>query len=195
MSPNFNSAYSLQKRKRSNQRGAQAPEFAAALTVLLIGVFLPLLDLGIIPVRWLLSKEIIQGYTRKLALSENFTQALAILEADPSLETRLIHLGGVKPQARTCQLVISQLKPPLGTFTADKPHMIPPEWLPGGKNSPCSYEVDLSMQVDFDPLFTINLGGAEIPGLTKPFTTTINARSAWENFGCNPVTKQFYINE
>jgi hypothetical protein len=53
----------------------------------------------------------------------------------------------------------------------------------------------LTVETSFEPLFMLNLGGASVPGLTRPFTTVIDSRAAWENFGCNPATKQFYINE
>jgi len=31
--------------------------------------------------------------------------------------------------------------------------------------------------------------------LTVPYTCVIDAKAPWENFGCDPITKQFFINE
>ena len=185
----------LRQAKRANERGANLTEFSAAIVILILGFLIPLLDLGVIPVHWLLSKEIVSNYVRKLALSETFSQAMTTVNTDPSLQIWLTQLGGVKTETINCRLVISRLAPPLETFATDKPHSIPAEWLPGGKKAPCSYEIELSVQAQFTPLIMLNLGIGEIPGLTTPFISRIEAKAPWENYGCNPITKQFFINE
>lgn len=180
---------------KRNNYGAQMVEFAAALVVLLICILLPLLDFAVIPVHWLLSQEIVTHYAHRLAISQKFSQALAMLDADDSVTNQLLHLGGVKPQAINCCLVISQSQPPFETFVADSPKRIPPAWLPGGGKSPCNYEIKLSVQAEFSPLIVVKIFGTKIPGLTQPFTGVIEAKSAWENYGCDPATGQFYMNE
>lgn len=181
--------------KRCRARGANMTEFSAAIVILILGFLIPLLDLGVIPVHWLLCKEIVSNYVRKLALSETFSQAMTTVNSDPSLQNWLTQLGGVKTETITCRLVISRLAPPLESFSTDKPHSIPAEWLPGGKKAPCSYEIELSVLAQFNPLIMLNLGIGEIPGLTRPFTCLIEAKAPWENYGCNPITKQFFLNE
>jgi len=177
------------------QRGAQLSEFSAALVLLIIGFLLPVLHLGIIPVHWLLSKEIVTKYVRKLALSETFSQAIETVNTDPSLQQWLSQLGGVNPETIKCRLVISRLAPPLETCVVEEPRKIPKAWLPEGPKSPCSYEIELSVTAQFNPLVLIRSGLGNVPGLTKPFTCVIDARTPWENFGRNPVSKEFFINE
>lgn len=61
--------------------------------------------------------------------------------------------------------------------------------------SPCSYEMELVVQAQFNPLITIKMGKTDIPGLSKPFTGLVTAKAPWENYGLNPVSKGFFINE
>src|ERR1700721_3009997 len=89
---------------RSNKGSAQISEFAAALVLLVLCLFVPLLDLGIMPVRWFLAQEIISTYARKLSLCESLSQAYAVMDADPSLESQLVHLGGGEPKNITLGL-------------------------------------------------------------------------------------------
>ncbi len=191
----FSTSQSKSTRQSRTQRGAQLTEFSAALALLVMGILIPLLDLGIIPVHWLLSKEIVSSYVRKLALCETLSQAFTMVNTDPSLNNWLTQLGGVKTENIKCRLIISRLTPPLESFIAEQPRTIPSVWLPGGKKSPCSYEIELTADVKLDPLILINLGGSKIQGLTQPFDCAIGARAPWENYGCNPASKEFFINE
>lgn len=183
------------KGRGRGQSGAQTLEFAAALSILIIAIILPLLDFGVIPIHWMLSQEILTNYTRKLTLCKSFSQALAMLDANSSLESQLSHLGGVKPQAIKCFMVISQLQPPFETFVTDTAKTVPAAWLPGGTKSPCSYEVKLSAQLEFNPLIIVTFYKVNIPGLTRPFSCVLEAKIPWENYECDPITNQFYINE
>ena len=47
--------------------GYQLTEFSAALVLLIIGIIVPLLDLGVIPLHWILSHEIIASRAQQLA--------------------------------------------------------------------------------------------------------------------------------
>ncbi len=191
-------SFSGSKARRGTRRdrsGAQTLEFAAAVTVLIFAIILPFLDLGIIPVHWMLSQEIVTNYTRKLTLCKKFSQAQAMLDSDSSLQNQLSRVGGVKPLSVKCFMVISQLQHPFETFVTDTPKTIPSGWLPGGINSPCSYEVKLSVQSEFNPLIIVNFYKVNIPGLTKPFNCAIEAKIPWENYECDPLTNQFFINE
>ena len=181
--------------RRSRERGANISEFSAAIVVLVIGFMIPLLDLGIIPIHWLLSQQIISSYVRKLALCETFSQAMTQVNSDPTLQNWLTRLGGVKPELIQCHLLISRLQPPLDVFSTDHPKTIPAVWLPNGPKSPCSYELDLAVTCQFNPLLVLPVSMGKIPGLTVPYTCVIDAKAPWENFGCDPITKQFFINE
>ncbi len=196
----------LIKLNRRNAHGQQISEFAAAFALLFIFFFIPLFDLGVMPIRWILSQEIVQTYARQLSLCETFSQALAKLQADPSLETKLSRLGGVTPKNIRCRLVASTVRdnPPKHLYI-DKPKNIPAEWLPNGRNAPIDYVVEVQADVELSPLFLVNLPAPKdanedkkpkkIPGLNGPLPLTINATANWENLGRDPVTKSFFIAE
>jgi len=175
--------------------GYQTAEFAAALVVLVLGIVIPLVDLGVLPLRWILSQEIITSEVQKLAQSENFSSTIAALDNDSLLRTKLANLGGVKPLSTKCVLIISMLNDPYETFVADEPKSITPQWLPEGKRSPCYYELETTAVVEISPLVLLNGLDKPIPGLTRPFICTIKGKAHWENYGRNPVTKKFYMNE
>jgi len=175
--------------------GYQISEFTAALVVLVIGIVVPLVDLAAMPLHWILSQEIITSEARRLAQSESFSSAIAALDNDPLLRTRLLNLGGVKPLSTDCKLIISMLNKPYESFVANEPKSIPAEWLPEGKRSPCYYELEITVVQELSPLVVFNAFNTSIPGLTRPFICTIKARAHWENYGRNPVTKRFYMNE
>jgi len=182
-------------RKPRSARGAQIAEFAAALALLFFVVFIPLLDLSIMPVRWFLAQELVGTYARKLALCETFSQSLARIAADPSMETKLIQIGGVKPRTINCALVISTTREPIDRYVVTVPKTVPAAWLPNGYRAPCDYQLQVSTIVDISPVFTVQLGGSKIPGLSTPVPFTIFAESNWENLGRDPVTKGYFINE
>jgi len=181
--------------QKRQPRGAQLVEFSAALVLLITGIIIPLLDLSVLPLHWILSQEIINSEVRKLAQSENFGSAIAALDTDSSLRTQLTNLGGVKPLSTKCALVISMLNKPYEFFTVEEPQSILREWLPEGKRSPCYYELEISTVLELSPLVVLDKFSISVPGLTRPFICTIKARAHWENYGRDPVTKKFYMNE
>ncbi len=179
-------------RRRS---GYQLAEFSAALVVLLIGILIPLLDLGVIPLHWILAHEIIASRVQQLAQCKSFSEAIDSLNTDSSLNIELANLGGVKLVSIKSNLIISKTSLPYETLVAEEPKSIPTDWLPGGKNSPCEYKLEVSALVELSPLALYSGLQANIPGLTKPFDCLIKINSQWENYGRDPITKQFYMNE
>ncbi len=179
---------------RSN-KGQQISEFAAALVLLVLVFFIPLLDLGIMPIRYFLAQELISTYARKLSLCESLSQSFAVMDADPSLETKLIHLGGVTPKNIVLCLVITKTKPPIERIIVTEPKKIPKEWFPEGPRSPCEYILQLSVDCEISPAILLRGGGPKITGLTEAVPFRISATSPWENLGRNPITKGFFINE
>lgn len=179
---------------RSN-KGAQIPEFAAALILLVFLFFIPLLDLGIMPVRYFLAQELIATYARKLSLCESLSQSFAVMDADPSLETRLIRLGGVQPKNIVLRLVISKTNPPLEQIVITEPRKIPKAWFPEGPKNPCEYILELSVDCQISPAILLRYLGINVIGLTEAVPFRISATSPWENLGRNPITKGYFINE
>jgi hypothetical protein len=176
-----------------NSHGQQISEFGAALVIFFVVIFIPFLDLSVLPIRWFLAKEIIGNYARKLSRCETYTQAMALLNSDPTMENQLIKLGGVKPTKIRCNLIISSTKTG-ERFVVEGPKRIPGQWLPNGFNSPCDYSVQVAADVDISPIVIVK-GFGKTPGLGVPVSFTIDSESNWENLGCDPVTKVFFVNE
>jgi hypothetical protein len=167
--------------------------------MLVLVILLPFLDFIILPVRWLLAQEIVNGYVRKLALCETYSQAHDVLAADPSLATRLERLGGVKCKALNLKMRVARVFPnahPVEVLVVEKPGQIPTAWLPDGEKSPCIYNLDLEVHSLISPaLLSPVSGGLIIPGITTPVPILISASRNWENLGRDPTTKRYFINE
>jgi hypothetical protein len=177
------------------KRGYQLAEFTAAFTLLIIGIAIPLLDLGMMPINWLLSQEILTTETRRLAQSNTFKNALQSLEDNGALSSRIEHMGGVKLISIEGKLFISMLNEPYETCTVDTPGKVPPQWLPNGTKGPCDYDLDVTSTLQLTPLVILSGFSAEVPGLTRPFRCVVKSRAHWENTGRDPITKNFYLNE
>jgi len=191
---------SVRTRRHSKRSsiGSNIPDFAAAMVILVLVVFIPLLDLTILPIRWMLAREIINEYSRRLALCETFSKAYKTMQADPSLATRLLRLGGVESKDISLRLRISRV---FITPRTDEhlfvyaPGRIPPAWLPGGEKSPCTYTLELTVDTLISPAILFSSKGVSVPGLTGPVPFRIGASHEWENLGRNPGTRAFYLNE
>lgn len=180
------------------QTGSQIVEFSAALILLVFFAFIPLLDLTIVPIRWMLAQELVNEYARKLALCESFHQSYRTMAADPSLSTRLHRLGGVYVQSLDLRMRISRVfnypHAPETLEVAD-PTQIPADWLPDGAKAPCAYSLELNVSCFVSPAILLSDKGMSVPGLTKPFSFLITATHEWENVGRDPVTGKFFLNE
>jgi hypothetical protein len=164
--------------------------------ILVAVVVVPLLDLMIVPVRWMLAQELANDYARRLAMCETFRQSYALMEADPSLATRLEQLGGVKAESISLRLRISRTGGPSEeSIVVDQPGKIPAEWLPNGSKSPCEYSLELDIKSQLSPAVLISIPGMSVPGLTAPIPTIIRASHEWSNLAMNPNTQMFFINE
>jgi hypothetical protein len=181
-------------RDRRSGRGQQIVEFAAALVLLVFLFFIPLLDLGIMPVRYFMSQELISQYARRLSHCESLTQAYAEMDADPSLQTKLIRLGGVEPQNLELHLLISTIREPIERIDIVKPKTIPSMWFPDSKRGPYEYILELVADVQVSPAIMMDFK-PKVMGLSKPVPFELRADSPWENLGKNPITKSFFLNE
>lgn len=187
------------RRKRARTRtGSQIAEFAPALMILVGVVLVPLLDLMIVPVRWMLAQELANDYARRLAMCETFKQSQALMEADPSLATRLAQLGGVKAESISLHLRISRIGSGAVSEDAvvvDQPGKIPPAWLPNGAKAPCAYYLELDIQSQLSPAILVSIPGISVSGLTQPIPTMIRSSHEWSNLAMNPNTQMFFVNE
>ncbi len=163
-------------------------EFGPALVVFVCFILTPLLDLGFIPVRYLITSGVINEYTHRLSLSEKRSDCYA--PAD-NWWRDFLRRCGITVHEPTVSLVVC------GQNDGDKivvrqSESIPSEWLPNGTRGPCLYCVELTANADIPPLVSASHG---LPGLTGPVTMKFSSRSSWENLGRDPETRQYWINE
>lgn len=177
---------------KSRDKGQQITEFAVALAVLCV-FFIPLADLGIVPIRYFIAQATVETFARKLALTENISQAFKLLD-DPEFSNSLAQIGGMKVKSSSISLTAISHKD-AKTFKIDKAKSMPEAWLPSGNNCPCQYMLVMSVNADIWPLVTFGIGGKKIPGLSGPFDVSIDIPVNWENLGRNPVTGGYFLNE
>ena len=184
---------SVAGKMRSN-RGQQTAEFGAAIVILVTCIFVPMIDLAIVPVRYGLAQNIVASYARKLGLSEKFSQAVAESQSD-DLKDQLLKLGGVRLKQIDVQMVAASSKDEGAQTAADRPGGLGRDWLPDGSRCPCNYSLEVKVICGIEPLILLNIGGSAVTGLNAPFKTTLLGRSQWENLGRNPASGEFYLNE
>lgn len=181
-----------------SQGGSQITEFAAALVLLVALVLLPVVDLTIVPIRWMLAQEIVTGYARRLALCETLSQCHRTLEMDPSLRSKLESLGGLGVESIKVRLRVSrvfQSPHPKEVLLVERPRSIPPSWLPDGVKAPCLYTLELEVKTLLSPAVLFRNTGCQIPGVTAPFPLLLTAAHEWAHYGRNPSTGSYFLNE
>lgn len=180
-------------------RGSQIVEFGASIGIFFACILLPLLDFGIIPVRWMMARELITKATRQISYCETFSQALTKLKADGQLVDDLQRLGGVEIDHIAVKLTISRIPTKAGdsaeSITVCAPQEIPKEWLPDGGKAPCTYTIGVEAALKMFPALVFKAGSLPMPGLTAPILFKINTAREWEHSGRDPVTGKFFIGE
>jgi len=180
------------------QFGSQIAEFAAGLYLLVAVVFVPLLDLAIVPIRWMMAQEIINSYVRTLAMCESYSDSLHAIDADPSLKKRLLNLGGVSVQAIEAHLKITRVSrcpSAAESLEVGRPGSIPAGWLPDGALAPCVYLLKIDVQALISPVVLVKWQRISIPGLTAPIPLQLTASHEWPNLGRDPSTDKYFMNE
>jgi hypothetical protein len=174
--------------------GAQLPEFAAALMMLILVIFLPLLDLGIMPIRYFMAREVVESFAHDLSHADTFTHAFAELEHANGAHERLLRIGGIEAKSVELHLIIHSVNDPTKVLDVTKPKTIPSDWLPDSKRGPFTYTLNVVAALEISPAIKFNFD-PKIPGLSGSFPAVLRVSSPWEHLARNPVTKNFYINE
>lgn len=178
-----------------SSRGTQITEFAAALALLTVAVIVPVIDLSVVPVRWMMAQEIVKSYSRQLAYCDKFSDALNLIHKEPALDARLNDLGGIKVSDLAVKLRCASIQDPSNVILVDNPGSLPNDWLPEGGKGPCTYSLVLEAKILLYPAFPTNVKGNPLPGFTGPFPVIASSTHEWENLGRNPDTGNFYLNE
>ncbi len=182
-------------RAKTRKKGQQLADFSVAFGFFIIFVVLPLINLGVVPVRFLMAQSSVGSFIKQLSLCESMSEAFKKVKADNEIEKMLNSIGGTHVKSVRLAIVINSQKK-LGNQTeVDKQRSIPKTWLPDGENCPCQYMIKLSADMEIEPLITLPKVGGGIPGLNAPFALTITNIAPWENLGVNPATQQYFLNE
>lgn len=176
-------------------RGSQIAEFAAALALLTVAVIMPVIDLSVVPIRWMMAQETVKSYSRQLAFCDSFSEATKLIQKEPSLETRLNSLGGIKVDDLGLKLRCASIHDPSTAIYVANPGSVPKDWLPEGARGPCTYSLVLEAKILLYPAFPATVKGNPLPGITGPFPLIASGSHEWENLGRNPDTGNFYLNE
>lgn len=179
---------------RSAKGSAQLSEFGAAIFLLFSCVVIPLIDLSIIPVRLGLGKSIVNHRVHQLAQSECLSEAFKSFQ-ECEFQTCLTKIGGFNAKSTELALIATSVRNPDQSMKVSRPGALPSDWLPGGIKGPCLYRLDLTVDVEIEPLITARLPGLQIPGLTRPIPFRLQEGSSWENLGCDPSSGEFFVNK
>jgi hypothetical protein len=178
------------KTKARNTSGSSMTEFSGALIIFILFMFLPLINIGIMPVRYLIAHGTMSEMVHRMAVCEKRTDAYKLLQTN-TWWTTFLGKCGVAVKSPEATIII------VGKDGADKTsvklnNMLSNDLLPNGDKGPFMYSIQLSAKCDIAPLFN---GGAGLPGFTKPITFNMSSQAQWENLGRDPETKEFYVNE
>lgn len=165
-------------------------EFSGAMVIFILFIFAPLINVGILPVRYLIAHGIMTEMTHRMAVCEKRrTEASNLLKTN-LWWTRLLGACGVAVKNPQASLITvdqggSKKSVPMGDPLSD-------DMLPNGTKGPFMYSIQLTADCDISPLFN---AGAGLPGFTKPVTIRLSSQAQWENLGRNPETSFYYLNE
>jgi hypothetical protein len=185
----------MNTRRRRAQAGSHVAEFGAGLLVLIAIIVLPMLDLIIIPVRWMMAQDLVNAYSRKLALCETPSESLRMMRMEPSLENSLRKIGGVEVNSTDLKMRVTTSEPVGDTLELYLPAQIPDEWLPKGSKGNCVYALQLQANVEIYPAILLRKWGNKIPGVNSAIPVTLSASHQWENLGRDPRNGEYFLNE
>lgn len=174
---------------RSRSQNGNFYEFAAALIVLISFIVVPLLTIGFIPMRFMLSHGVMSDLTYRLSHCESRTDAYTLLNKDKRWKD-LLSKFGVTVSGEQLSL-IATTSDGGARVVVQQGQQLSPEWLPGGAQGSLIYSLELRAQCSIAPLFH---GNAAVPGLTQPVTLVLSTRSQWENVSRDPKSASFFIN-
>jgi len=181
--------------KRSNL-GSILAEFSAAFLAFVVFIFIPLLDLCVIPIRYAVAYGAVNQLTHRMALCETVSKAVQMPATDTWWSGNLQNCGIHVTSSSLVIKVVSKLNMQTQVMlpvTAP----VPTEWQPDSPNGPFYYYLELTSNLQIAPLLQMSSSGAGIPGLTGPAPVSIVTDAEWENLGRDPdsANGDYYMNE
>lgn len=175
--------------KHRQSSGQQLAELAAVLVVLVLGFIIPIINLGLAPVRWTLCQSFVDNDLRMLARCEKYSQALALHAKDFSTRETLSEFCGVTLEDSRIYLTLRSKEH--GSLEVDRPGDIPAAWL----NDNIEFSLCHSATAKIAPLVTARPFGLKIDGINAPLSLQIATSTQWENTGRDPLTLSYFVNE
>lgn len=199
--PELNSIMNNTKTQRQrSKRGATLVEFACALSVFFLFIFVPLVDISFVPARYMLAYTNLDQVVHRMALCEKRSQAIEYLNGRSWRP--LIERWGVTVRNAKASLMVND-ETGATRMKLDGGTAVPPSLLPNGTRRGNGeveskiYSMEIAVEVDVPPLFDSKTG---LPGFSRPLTFTLRNRAQWENLSPDPTTSdtklvRYYINE
>ncbi|HEY9732398.1 MAG TPA: hypothetical protein V6C89_10830 [Drouetiella sp.] len=185
---------------KRNNRGSLA-EFGPALLIFIVFIFVPLLDFGVLPIRYAIAYNGLNQFTHRLAMAEKMSDAEQMLKSERSLIRWLMSCGVEVTQARLDLRIVNKFNQEKQVVIPE-PSPVPKEWQPDASDGPFFYYLVLTTDMKISPLFIMNLPWKGIPGLTSPCSINMATTAPWENLGRDPNAQiqpgadyPYYMNE
>jgi len=164
-------------------------EFAAAITIFICCLILPLVNLAAVPMRYIIAFGMVSDMTQKFSCAEKRSQAVA-LALQPTSYQEFAKQFGIS--MRECSVSILCKSQNAESLILPECKPIPMTWLPGSKRGQINYFLKTETNVEIPPFVCI---GPKVAGITAPIKMKLTATAPWENLGCDPATQEFYLNE
>lgn len=169
-------------------------EFGPALVIFVVFFFVPLIDLGVLPIRYAIAYGAINQFVHHVSLAEKMSDADKMLKAEKFWSTTLTKCGVEVSKTQLALKIVNKADQETQVIIPE-PAPIPKQWQPDGAQGPFLYYLVLTADTKISPLFMMNLPWKGIPGLTAPCSIRIESASAWENLGRDPNSQQIAQNE
>lgn len=185
------------KRDQRSKRGAAAlAEFGPAVIAFILFGFFPLLDYGVVLIRYGIGYGVQNALTHRMGLAEKISNADSMLNNDNGWRTQLKKCG-VKVKLTDLRLKVVNKSNLETQVLIPEPSPVPAQWQPDSIGGPFIYYLELQTNLDIDPLFPMTSPWKAVPGLTGPMTIAITTDAAWENLGrdSESLSEEFYLNE
>jgi len=156
-------------------------------------IFFPIINLGFIPMRYGLASATVTEVVRRLSKAEKMSEAQTMLHSDKWWTKLLSDFGITVTQSNLSLIAYSVANHSQTAVTTVG--SLPSQWLPNGANAPCIYTLELNTEIQVPPLWKAHVPGIDVPGMTQPIAFKFHTRSNWENFGKDPETQVYYVNE
>lgn len=180
--------------RRRTKRGSALTEFGPALTIFVLCFFVPLIDLGFLPVRCGTAYGTVDQCVHRISRSETMSEAWSRLNNDNWWST-FMKKCGITIDSKELALKIVSKEDKDKKVVVPFGSAVPADWLPNGPNGPCIYYLQLTVNTHIEPFFRLNFFGLGVPGLTEPAPMQFMSSAAWENLGRNPDTDKYFMNE